>query len=127
MTIKSITQSFKRGLHRRSSVVMKKESSTTATMSANNNHNKPVTPPPQQRKSSSTDHRNSNNNNNATAESSNNSSTVSADGNQDTSLHGIGPYRFVGSLGSGKFSRVMLAKHLETDKQVAVKVIYLHI
>ncbi|KAI7857801.1 kinase-like domain-containing protein [Circinella umbellata] len=126
MTIKSITQSFKRGIHRRSSVVMKKDSSTktATTMSTNNNPKKSgALSSQQQRKSSSADHKNSNNNNNTTATSSNNSSTVSAVGNQDASLHGIGPYKFIGPLGSGKFSRVMLAKHLETDKQVAIKII----
>ncbi|KAI9498735.1 kinase-like domain-containing protein [Zychaea mexicana] len=128
MTIKSITQSFKRGLHKRSSVVIKKEPSTTTTASK-----KPVTPPPssQQQKQQKTDRQNSNNTTTTTttnvgkngAASSNNSSTVSADGNQDTLLNGIGPYRFMGPLGSGKFSRVVLAKHLQTDKQVAVKII----
>lgn len=43
-------------------------------------------------------------------------------GNQDSYLNGIGSYEFVKSLGSGKFSKVMLAYHLETHQQVAIKV-----
>ncbi|KAK4512720.1 HOG (high osmolarity glycerol) pathway protein [Mucor velutinosus] len=54
--------------------------------------------------------------------SSNTSATVTAN-NQDNYLNGIGSYEFVKSLGSGKFSRVMLAYHLETHQQVAIKII----
>lgn len=42
--------------------------------------------------------------------------------NQDSYLNGIGSYEFIKSLGSGKFSKVMLAYHLETHQQVAIKV-----
>lgn len=42
--------------------------------------------------------------------------------NQDNHLNGIGPYEFIKPLGSGKFSKVMLAYHLETHQQVAIKV-----
>jgi serine/threonine protein kinase len=53
--------------------------------------------------------------------SSDTTTTISAN-NQDAYLHGIGPYEFTKLLGSGKFSRVMLAFHLETQQQVAIKV-----
>lgn len=43
--------------------------------------------------------------------------------NKDSYLNGIGPYEFIKPLGSGKFSKVMLAHHLETHQQVAIKVI----
>ncbi|KAI8094090.1 kinase-like domain-containing protein [Thamnidium elegans] len=43
--------------------------------------------------------------------------------NQDNHLNGIGPYEFIKPLGSGKFSKVMLAYHLETHQQVAIKII----
>jgi hypothetical protein len=50
-------------------------------------------------------------------------STISGN-NQDSYLNGIGSYEFIKSLGSGKFSRVMLAYHLETRQQVAIKVLF---
>lgn len=53
--------------------------------------------------------------------SSNTTATVTGT-NQDTYLNGIGSYEFIKPLGSGKFSRVMLAYHLETHQQVAIKV-----
>ncbi|KAI7903878.1 kinase-like domain-containing protein [Cokeromyces recurvatus] len=43
--------------------------------------------------------------------------------NQDRFLNGVGPYKFIKPLGSGKFSTVMLAKHLETQQEVAIKII----
>ncbi|KAI9279279.1 kinase-like domain-containing protein [Sporodiniella umbellata] len=43
--------------------------------------------------------------------------------NQDASLNGIGYYTFLEPLGSGKFSRVMLAQHNETQQKVAIKII----
>lgn len=49
-------------------------------------------------------------------------SNTTASGNQDSYLNGIGSYEFIKSLGSGKFSKVMLAYHLETHQQVAIKV-----
>ncbi|KAI8370948.1 kinase-like domain-containing protein [Blakeslea trispora] len=54
--------------------------------------------------------------------STNTASTITAN-NQDSCLNGIGPYEFIKPLGSGKFSRVMLAQHLETQQQVAIKII----
>ncbi|KAI7872499.1 kinase-like domain-containing protein [Spinellus fusiger] len=42
--------------------------------------------------------------------------------NQDTLMHGIGPYSFQYPLGSGKFSQVVLAKHYN-GLQVAIKMI----
>lgn len=51
------------------------------------------------------------------------STTTIAVNNQDSYLNGIGSYEFIQSLGSGKFSRVMLAYHLETHQQVAIKVL----
>ncbi|KAI7896845.1 kinase-like domain-containing protein [Mucor mucedo] len=50
-------------------------------------------------------------------------SNTTASGNQDSYLNGIGSYEFIKSLGSGKFSKVMLAYHLETHQQVAIKII----
>jgi serine/threonine protein kinase len=43
--------------------------------------------------------------------------------NQDNCLNGIGPYEFIQPLGSGKFSKVMLAQHTETHQKVAIKII----
>ncbi|KAG1472042.1 hypothetical protein G6F56_001774 [Rhizopus delemar] len=43
--------------------------------------------------------------------------------NQDTFLNGIGSYAFIEPLGNGKFSRVMLAQHTETQQKVAIKII----
>ncbi|KAI8329136.1 kinase-like domain-containing protein, partial [Chlamydoabsidia padenii] len=43
--------------------------------------------------------------------------------NHDLLLNGIGPYQFIHTLGNGKFSRVILAKHRETRQLVAIKVI----
>ncbi|KAI8990121.1 kinase-like domain-containing protein [Pilobolus umbonatus] len=43
--------------------------------------------------------------------------------NYDTALNGIGPYAFIRVLGRGKFSKVVLAYHLETMKRVAIKII----
>ncbi|KAG1056927.1 hypothetical protein G6F43_001207 [Rhizopus delemar] len=43
--------------------------------------------------------------------------------NQDNYLNGIGPYEFIQPLGSGKFSKVMLAQHTETHQKVAIKII----
>lgn len=60
--------------------------------------------------------------NGATTTPSSTSSCTAPEGNQDTLLAGIGLYKFVGSLGNGKFSRVVLAQHVETGKQVAIKV-----
>ncbi|KAF1801201.1 kinase-like domain-containing protein [Mucor lusitanicus] len=56
-------------------------------------------------------------------QSSSNTTATAAGNNQDTYLNGIGSYEFIKSLGSGKFSRVMLAYHLETHQQVAIKII----
>jgi hypothetical protein len=42
--------------------------------------------------------------------------------NQDSSINGIGSYEFLSTLGSGKFSRVMLANHIETQEKFAIKV-----
>jgi hypothetical protein len=42
--------------------------------------------------------------------------------NHDLLLNGIGPYQFLHTLGNGKFSRVILAKHRETRQLVAIKV-----
>lgn len=50
------------------------------------------------------------------------SNTIVTANNQDSYLNGIGSYEFIKSLGNGKFSRVMLAYHLETHQQVAIKV-----
>jgi transaldolase len=50
------------------------------------------------------------------------SNTITTGNNQDSYLNGIGSYEFIKSLGNGKFSRVMLAYHLETHQQVAIKV-----
>ncbi|KAI8992087.1 kinase-like domain-containing protein [Mycotypha africana] len=52
----------------------------------------------------------------------NTTSTLIAN-NQDSQLNGIGPYEFLRPLGNGKFSRVLLAHHLETKQQVAIKII----
>ena len=52
------------------------------------------------------------------------SNTIVTANNQDSYLNGIGPYEFMKPLGSGKFSRVMLAYHLETHQQVAIKVLH---
>lgn len=49
-------------------------------------------------------------------------SNQSSGNNQDSYLNGIGSYEFIKPLGSGKFSKVMLAYHLETHQQVAIKV-----
>ncbi|KAF7728769.1 hypothetical protein EC973_005607 [Apophysomyces ossiformis] len=43
--------------------------------------------------------------------------------NQDRLMNGIGPYQFIRPLGNGKFSRVMYAKHNESGKEVAIKII----
>lgn len=51
------------------------------------------------------------------------SNTIVTANNQDSYLNGIGSYEFIKSLGNGKFSRVMLAYHLETHQQVAIKII----
>lgn len=103
MSLKSIKHSFKRGLqHKSKSPASDYPSSPPPTPANKTNNNKNTTDgqtPP-----SST------------------SSAVSADGNQDSVLSGVGTYKFTGQLGSGKFSKVMLAKHIETGKQVAVKV-----
>ncbi|CEP10550.1 hypothetical protein [Parasitella parasitica] len=56
-------------------------------------------------------------------QSSTNTSATVIGNNQDNYLNGIGSYEFIKSLGSGKFSRVMLAYHLETHQQVAIKII----
>lgn len=50
------------------------------------------------------------------------SNTITTGNNQDSYLNGIGSYEFIKSLGNGKFSKVMLAYHLETRQQVAIKV-----
>jgi hypothetical protein len=52
------------------------------------------------------------------------SATTITSNNQDSYLNGIGSYEFIKSLGSGKFSRVMLAYHLKTHQQVAIKVTF---
>ncbi|KAI9482871.1 MAG: kinase-like domain-containing protein [Benjaminiella poitrasii] len=49
--------------------------------------------------------------------------TTKTTNNQDSFLNGIGPYEFIKPLGSGKFSKVMLAYHLETHQKVAIKII----
>jgi serine/threonine protein kinase len=54
------------------------------------------------------------------------SNTITSGNNQDSYLNGIGSYEFIKSLGSGKFSKVMLAYHLETHQQVAIKVRHAH-
>ncbi|CAO3628104.1 unnamed protein product [Cunninghamella blakesleeana] len=43
--------------------------------------------------------------------------------NHDILLNGIGPYQFIKPLGNGKFSKVVLAKNVETDELVAIKMI----
>ncbi|KAI9300487.1 hypothetical protein BJ944DRAFT_209082 [Cunninghamella echinulata] len=43
--------------------------------------------------------------------------------NHDLLLNGIGPYQFIKPLGNGKFSKVVLAKNIETDQLVAIKMI----
>ncbi|KAI9012478.1 kinase-like domain-containing protein, partial [Phycomyces nitens] len=43
--------------------------------------------------------------------------------NIDTLLQGIGQYTFLGPLGDGKFSRVILAQHYLTGERFAIKVI----
>ncbi|KAI9332406.1 kinase-like domain-containing protein [Pilaira anomala] len=55
--------------------------------------------------------------------SSTTTTTTNLINNQDNNLNGIGPYEYIKSLGNGKFSRVMLAYHLETHQQVAIKII----
>jgi hypothetical protein len=42
--------------------------------------------------------------------------------NSDALLRGIGDYEFLTSLGTGKFSRVVLAKHTVTCQSYAIKV-----
>lgn len=99
MTIKSVTRSLRRnfGSTRKKTPKDQPSASTTTTT--------PSTSPPK-----------------ANTPSSNSSIVTPPNGNQDTLLNGIGPYRFHGPLGSGKFSRVVLARHRDTDKQVAIKV-----
>ncbi|CAO3593541.1 unnamed protein product [Absidia cylindrospora] len=43
--------------------------------------------------------------------------------NHDLLLKGIGLYQFLHTLGNGKFSKVVLAKHRETRQLVAIKII----
>ncbi|KAG0171239.1 hypothetical protein DFQ30_001269 [Apophysomyces sp. BC1015] len=50
-------------------------------------------------------------------------STSTSGSNQDCLMNGIGPYQFIRPLGNGKFSRVMYAKHNESGKEVAIKII----
>lgn len=40
----------------------------------------------------------------------------------DLYLSGIGDYTFIKQIGQGKFSKVLLAFHYQTKKQVAIKV-----
>lgn len=54
--------------------------------------------------------------------SSTTTTTTNSINNQDNNLNGIGSYEYIKPLGNGKFSRVMLAYHLETHQQVAIKV-----
>lgn len=96
MTIKSVTRSLRRNFGSTRKKTPKDQPSSTTTT--------PSTPPK------------------TNTPSSNSSIVTPPDGNQDTLLNGIGPYRFHGPLGSGKFSRVVLARHRDTDKQVAIKV-----
>jgi hypothetical protein len=42
--------------------------------------------------------------------------------NSDALLRGIGEYEFLTSLGTGKFSRVVLAKHIVSCQPYAIKV-----
>lgn len=42
--------------------------------------------------------------------------------NHDSLIKGIGDYRLIKPLGTGKFSDVMLASHYETERLVAIKV-----
>ena len=42
--------------------------------------------------------------------------------NHDSLIRGIGEYRLIKPLGTGKFSDVMLATHYETQSLVAIKV-----
>jgi hypothetical protein len=42
--------------------------------------------------------------------------------NHDSLIRGIGEYRFIKPLGTGKFSDVVLASHYETERLVAIKV-----
>lgn len=51
-----------------------------------------------------------------------NENSTDSSNNQDSFLNGIGPYEFIKPLGNGKFSKVLLAYHLETQQQVAIKV-----
>lgn len=103
MTIKSVTRSLRRNFGSTRKKTPKDQPSASS----------PTIPSPQ--------HPPQGNNNNNTP-SSNSSIVTPPDGNQDTLLNGIGPYRFHGPLGSGKFSRVVLARHRDTGKQVAIKV-----
>lgn len=104
MTIKSVTRSLRRNFGSTRKKTPKDQPSASSPTTPSPQH-----PPPQ-----------GNNNNNTP--SSNSSIVTPPDGNQDTLLNGIGPYRFHGPLGSGKFSRVVLARHRDTGKQVAIKV-----
>ncbi|KAI7884835.1 kinase-like protein [Lichtheimia hyalospora FSU 10163] len=99
MTIKSVTRSLRRNFGSTRKKTPKDQPSSTTT-----------TPSPQHHPPGNTP-------------SSNSSIVTPHDGNQDTLLNGIGPYRFHGPLGSGKFSRVVLARHRDTGKQVAIKII----
>ncbi|ORY91075.1 kinase-like domain-containing protein [Syncephalastrum racemosum] len=104
MSLKSIKHSFKRGLQH-------KPKSPASDY--------PVSPPPTPANATN----NNKDTTNGQTPPSSTSSTATPDGNQDSVLSGVGMYKFTGQLGSGKFSKVMLAKHIETGKQVAVKII----
>lgn len=96
----------KRGAQPKPTATDKKLLAQQAQPKINTKKDRPSTPQPQQepkRQSSS--------------------NTIVTANNQDSYLNGIGSYEFVKSLGNGKFSRVMLAYHLETHQQVAIKVI----
>ncbi|KAG2180150.1 hypothetical protein INT43_003938 [Umbelopsis isabellina] len=49
--------------------------------------------------------------------------TVQLGTNTDALLRGIGDYEFLSSLGTGKFSRVVLAKHIVSCQPYAIKII----
>ncbi|KAI8377425.1 kinase-like domain-containing protein [Radiomyces spectabilis] len=86
-------------------------------------------PPPSNNNNNTTSHSNHSYGHNTQASpnhndhSNNNTDSTSFVNNQDTLLNGIGPYTFLKQLGNGKFSRVMLATHSETQTQVAIKII----
>lgn len=52
--------------------------------------------------------------------------TVQLGTNSDALLRGIGDYEFLSSLGTGKFSRVVLAKHIVSCQPYAIKVCIVH-